>query len=207
MTLTSPIRIRDSISIQLLKLVFSFYFIVTIVITLVHMGAEFWDTREAVKQEISVIGNTFAPGLARALWDMNPKQLQPTFLGMVQFPAIEGVRLENEKGEEVGASGLIMAPEGHVFRIESNSSKLAVEGYTGLFHYSFPVFFERRGKRIKVGPSHDLFEYQCCVGESQVRLSVYYCEFSHQNCHIMGIVFMDFLYETEPTFGRSDGGN
>lgn len=151
MTLTSPVRIRDSISIQLLKLVFSFYFTVTIIITLIHMVAEFWDTREAVKNEISVIGNTAAPGLAQALWDMNPKQLQTTFLGMVQFPAIEGIKLENEKGEEVGAAGLVTTSEGYTVRIEPDGSKIAVEGYTGLFHYSFPVFFERRGKPIKVG--------------------------------------------------------
>jgi len=142
---------KDSIATQLLKVVLSFFFIVTITLTLIHMSAEFFNTKKNVGSEIRVIGNTFAPGLAKAMWDINLEQLQPTFLGMVKFPAVVGVKLENDRGEELGASGLVTTKEGNPAKVELDGNKIIVDGYTGLFHYSFPIIHQRRGKEIKVG--------------------------------------------------------
>ena len=90
--------VKNSITTQLLKVIFFFYIIVTIVMTIVHMSAEFNSTKKAVEHELRVIGNTFAPALARALWDMNVEQLNPTFLGMVESPTVVGMMIKNEKG-------------------------------------------------------------------------------------------------------------
>ena len=95
----SLVKVKDSIATYLLKVVFSFYIFLTIAVTSTHMSAEFLSKKEDVNHELIVIGDTFAPGLAKALWDYNLEQLQPTFLGMVKFPAVEGIKLENEWGK------------------------------------------------------------------------------------------------------------
>lgn len=151
MVLNPIVKLKDSITIQLLKVVFSFYFVLTIIMTITHMTAEFLDTKANVTRQLEVIGNNFEPGLAHALWDMNLEQLQPTFLGMVQFPAVVGVKLENEEGEEVGASGMVTNQDGTVVMVDPEGRKTLVQGYTGIFVYSLPITFSRRGNEIPVG--------------------------------------------------------
>ncbi len=115
------------------------------------MYAEFFNTKDQVYNEMKVVGHTFAPGLSKALWDVNLAQLQPTFLGMAKFPSIEGVKLENELGKEIGASGIVITSNGDVVKVNSEGKKIQVEGYSGLFHFSFPIIHKRRGTEIKVG--------------------------------------------------------
>ncbi len=145
------VRVKDSIAAQLLKVVFSVYFILTLVVTFTHMSAEFFSTRDNVNHELQVIGHTFAPGLAHALWDINMEQLQPTFLGMVQFPTVVGVKLLNERGKEVGASGVVTSSDGEIIEIKRSGEKTVRGGYTGLFEYSFPIVYKQRERKIKVG--------------------------------------------------------
>ncbi len=145
------VHIKDSIASQLLKIVFSIYFILTITVTIIHMSAEFLNTKDQVNQELKVIGATYTPGLAKALWDINVEQLQSTFLGIVELPMVEGVKLENERGGEFVASGLVTTSNGDVVKMVSPATRIPIEGYTGLFHYSFPIVHKRRGKEIKVG--------------------------------------------------------
>ncbi len=147
----SIVSIKDSISAQLLKVVFSFYFIVTIALTLIHMSVEFFNTKAAVTHEMRVVGNTFAPGLARALWDINMEQLQSIFLGMVQFPVIVGVKLENEQGENLGAFGIVTNKDGKVTKLESYGKNILLEEHSGLFYHSFPIVYLHNGKENKVG--------------------------------------------------------
>jgi len=114
------------------------------------MLAEFYSKKEGVNHELIVIGDTFSPGLAKALWDYNLEQLKPTFLGMVKFPAVEGIKLENEWGKLVGASGRITDDEGQVVDIIGNGQE-KVLGYTGLFHHAFPIIHLKKGNPIVVG--------------------------------------------------------
>lgn len=144
-------NLKNSVSAQLLRVVFSFYLILTVVVTFIHMSTEFADTKRQVRRELEIIGNTFAPGLAKALWDINLEQLKPTFLGMVHFPAVEGVVLINERDEVVGAAGIIESTRGQVQRIADDGSWITLKGYAGLFHYSFPIIYDSYGKRHAVG--------------------------------------------------------
>ncbi|MBF0451376.1 MAG: response regulator [Candidatus Magnetomorum sp.] len=151
MTKTLKIRIKDSIATQLLKVVFSFYLIVTITLTITHMSAEFFNTKKSVEHEMETIEQTFAPGLAKALWDLNIEQLQPIFLGMVEFPTILGVKLENASGKEIGASGIITGENNQIVDVKSDEERCIIETYKGLFHYSFPIIHQHRDRTIELG--------------------------------------------------------
>ncbi len=151
MTNTRLVHVKNSIATQLLKVVFFFYLILTVAVTLTHMSTEFFRTKGRMNHELEVIGKTFAPGLAKALWDVNLEQLPPTFLGMVKFPTVVGVTLTDEEGKEVGSSGMVNTRAGNVVHVESDGTKTVIEGYTGLFHYTFPILHHNLGREINMG--------------------------------------------------------
>ncbi|MGE0085688.1 MAG: ATP-binding protein [Desulfococcaceae bacterium] len=147
----SAVPASQSVSTQLMKVVFSFYLILAVTVTLVHMSVEFYHTKENIARELNIIQKTYNASLAKAMWDMNIKQLQPTFLGMVQLSTLVGVKLENERGEEIGASGVVLDKDGKAVKVETGEKRVVMDGYSGLFFYSFPIIYKRGGREIKVG--------------------------------------------------------
>ncbi|MCP3921584.1 MAG: PAS domain S-box protein [Desulfobacterales bacterium] len=145
------VKTKDSIGTQLLKWVILSYLIITSIVTSIHLSIEYFYTKERVNMELKAIGNTFAPSLGKAIWDMNMEQLQPTFLGMKKFPSVVGIKLQNERGEYIGASGMIIDQNGKVMKINSDGNSLLLNRYKGLFSYSFSIKHKRRGEEFKVG--------------------------------------------------------
>lgn len=84
---------RRSISVKLLKVVFSLYFLLTLLVTAVHIGVEYRHTKNAVAQELVTIENTFRDSLATALWQLNQKQLEAIARGIYDLPVILGIRI------------------------------------------------------------------------------------------------------------------
>lgn len=146
----SDFTLSQSLATQMLRMVFSFYLIVTCAVTLTHMSAEFFKTKEGISYELMVIGNNFTPGLTKALWDMNLEQITPTLQGIMQFPSVVGVKFTDQRGEDIGALGMITRGE-QVVQVNADGSKTEVGGYTGLFDYRFPISYEHRGKVMGLG--------------------------------------------------------
>ncbi|WP_281557156.1 ATP-binding protein [Thalassomonas sp. RHCl1] len=149
----SLVDVKDSIATHLLKVVFSFYLVLTIAVTLAHIYVEFSDTKEKVKNELQVIGNTFAPGLAKALWDYNTEQLQPVFLGMVESPDVEGIKIEDEWGN-ISGKGRIINKNGQIIDFDSKGNQQPVLGYShfsGLFQHSFSIKHINKGETVTLG--------------------------------------------------------
>ena len=162
MTQSPRIHIKDSIATQLIIAVFSLYFILTITVTFIHMSAEFFNTKDHAKKELKALASTHSPGLAKAMWDVDIEQLLSTFRGIVEFPMVEGVKVEDEWGHEVGAYGLVRTGNGNVVNVISLRDRIPIEGYTGLFEFSFPIFFKANGKKIKVGKATIFSSKQRC---------------------------------------------
>ena len=145
------IPIKHSLATHLLKVVVAVYLLLTVILTSVHLYTEFFRTKERVMQELQVIQKTFAPGLAKALWDMNVEQLQPAFLGIVQYPSVIGVKLLNERGAEVGTTGVVTDEQGEAFMVNPDGKKVPVKGYSGIFSYTAPIIHSRRDKQHTMG--------------------------------------------------------
>ncbi len=149
---SSLVPVKDSIATKLLTVVFSFYFILTLSVTVVHMVVEYYHTKDNVIEELELIKSTFELGLAKALWDMNPDQLQPTFLGIVRFPTVIGVQLKEERGSHIREMGVVVNQQGETVEVDQNGNQVPATGFVDLIKYDFPVIYTTsRGKKIKVG--------------------------------------------------------
>ncbi|MCP4100890.1 MAG: HAMP domain-containing protein, partial [Lentisphaerae bacterium] len=151
MTHYSTVNIKDSIATKLLKIVFSFYFILTLAVTLFHMFAEYSYTKESVVKELSLFEKTFGPGIALSLWDLNITQLQSIYSGMIRFPIVIGIRIEDRNGREVGSLGTIPVQNGSMVSVDHEGNRTPTQEIMGLFEYRFPVMHSYGGIKKKMG--------------------------------------------------------
>ena len=140
------VPIKDSIATKLLMAVFSLYLLVTVAVTLAHMYTEVEQARSEIEHDLKAIAETFEPSLAKALWDYNVEQLQPAFLGMAEFPTVVGVKLIDDKGVEVGVSGVVTNEENQPVRVRGDGVRVAPDEHIALFKYSFPIVYHYSDK-------------------------------------------------------------
>lgn len=148
------VSMRDSIATRLLMTVFSFYLFITISVTVIHMLAEYTNTKDHILQDFRVYEKTFAPGLAQFLWNVDEVGLQSAVEGILQIPSIVGVKIEDIDGEELSTYGIV--PEKDIkgmINEEDNQVKIGTKGvFSGLFFHRFPVnFVTDEGEIIQVG--------------------------------------------------------
>ncbi len=147
--------IKDSIATRLLTVVFSIYFIVTLSVTLTHMAAEYYDTKQTIIQDIQTFFLTFEPGLAQFIWNVDTVGLKAATNGMLQIPLIVGLQIEDDLGEILSSSGTLLNKEGKIVNYDSDGEIMLVPPkhlYNNLFELSYPIFRRVEGKEpIEIG--------------------------------------------------------
>ncbi len=152
------IHLKNSIASQMLKVVMGIYLLIALIVTLVHMIAEYHDTKITVNDEIGLFYKTFEYSLASPIWEYNVEGVESVINGLVKIPTITGIRIENEKGEEVtrigqtgnqanGEKGIISRLYKRKFPImyhSEESRKTYNVGYVTIYS-SFSVVFQRVG--------------------------------------------------------------
>ena len=116
--MSSNIRvgIKDSIATKLLRTVFGFYLIVAVTVTAIHMIVEYNYQKDNILQGLISIQKGYEQGLAVNMWQLNREALETLVRGMVESSEVVGVKIQNEKGENVAISGNIsqQGKAGHV---------------------------------------------------------------------------------------------
>ncbi|GAB2879674.1 hypothetical protein GCM10027277_56090 [Pseudoduganella ginsengisoli] len=146
----------DSIAARLLRIIFSCYFVVTVVVTAVQLGAEYSHTRSRVEKELQAMQQTFGPGIADAMWRYNDDILRGILSGMAEMPAVVGVKITDETGALVRAVGTVVDANGARKRADAQGHLATVtEGdgfFEEMFSRDFPVVFvDERGDTKHIG--------------------------------------------------------
>lgn len=96
---------RQSISTQLLKSVLVIYFILTCLITVVHVAVDFFHTEKTILEELAKVEKTFAPTLEEILWRMDEKQLAIVTKSIYTLPVVTGIIITDSREEPVAKLG------------------------------------------------------------------------------------------------------
>lgn len=131
------IRFYDSIALQLLRMIFGIYLVVTVVVTVAQLTAEYYHVKNNISQELKTLESIFGRGIAEALWRYNDSLLDPILLGMYEMPIVSGVRIENEKGHKVRAMGQFHQ-EGET---QSDFLETPPSLFSTFFGHEFPVLY------------------------------------------------------------------
>lgn len=163
---------HKSLSRKLLTKVLSVYFILTFVVTLGQIVAEYFNTKAHINGELETLQQTFSGSLTRAIWELNTQQAMIIADGLLAIPAIEGIIVRDD-------SGAVITQLGRYINIQERfSTQLVREGVrlteqqSGIFGYTFPLIFEFSGRATQVGDV-TLFSSRAVVID-RIKVGIYF---------------------------------
>jgi len=133
-----------SISKKLLTRVLSFYFILTVSVTGIQIGAEYFNTKNHINSELLTLEKTISGSLTRAVWELNTQQAIDIAKGLIAIPMIKGIIITDEANNIITQLGDTISPK----RLKTNKNSSITQG---LFGHSFPLVFEFSGRTTSVG--------------------------------------------------------
>ncbi|EHR40133.1 sensor histidine kinase [Alishewanella jeotgali] len=140
-----------SLSKKLLTKVLSVYFLLTLIVTLGQIAAEYYNAKNFIKNELSTLQQTFAGSLTRAIWELNTPQTLNIADGLLAIPAIEGVIVRDDNGTIITQSGRYIDIQQR-FSNQLVQQELSLsDQQSGIFGYTFPLVFEFSGRTSQVG--------------------------------------------------------
>gem|GEM_PF-1945406 len=126
----------QSLGVLLLKVVFSIYLLVTMVITSAQMYEEYRFEKERIEVNLATYQTIFGPAVAAALWNLDDEQLLATLEGASRLQDIAGILLYDNHEKTIFHHGL--APK---TADENNHSS---SEYSDLFFKSFNVSYSEK---------------------------------------------------------------
>lgn len=132
------IPIRDSVGFNLIRTVFSVYIVVAVIVTMVHMGIEYSNTKSSIKDDLQLYQTTFESPLATALWDLDEQGIALIVPSILTLPSVVGVKIEDIDGFSVSLKGTTSN--------ETNNDRFII--------HNFPVFYTEEGENTQVGNAY-----------------------------------------------------
>ena len=117
-----------SISRQLLRVVFAFYFSITVIITIIHFSLEYYNTKATIQDELILISKTFRKGLEIALWNYDTPQIKSIAQGIIELPTVLGVKIYDKNTNQL---------------IYELYDKYFDKSSSNIFSYTMDLFYEK----------------------------------------------------------------
>ena len=149
----TPLLSSDSIAARLLRIIFGCYFLVTVVVTLVQLAAEYKHTKERLVLEIHAMQQTFGPGIADAMWRFNDDILRGILSGMSELPVVAGIKVADDHGKIVRAVGTVLdqGRQLHAGAAGQLTPEPASDGlFAEVFSQDFPIVYNDENGQARV---------------------------------------------------------
>ena len=105
-------RISRPLATRLLGVVFGFFLVVVICLTIAQMVIEYQYQENSIRKEFSNIQTSFEHVLAGQMWHLDENALRSTVEGMIELPVIVGIKIANESGKIIAMGGIVNAGNG-----------------------------------------------------------------------------------------------
>lgn len=149
--LIDRVSLKDSIATRLLRVVFSFYLVLVVIVTGTQITAEYFHTKNLVLEELETLKQAFQPSLEQALWELNNNQLQSSLTGIMKLPNVVGIEIANSDGKSLGERGRIL----HLTNLSSinnaSNNPREIFGSSDLFWKTFQIQHQRGDTQFLVG--------------------------------------------------------
>ena len=170
--MNKSLMLQKSLSKKLLTSVLSVYFLLTFVVTCGQVLAEYVNTKDYIRDELSILQKTFSRSLTRAIWELNTKQTTTTAEGLLAIPMIEGIVVRDDSGEIISRLGRSLDIHKLYNQQLVQEEAILEDTKSGLFGYTFPLIFEFSGRATQVGDV-TLFSSREVVF-SRIMVSIYF---------------------------------
>ncbi|MGK5095508.1 PAS domain-containing protein [Deltaproteobacteria bacterium TL4] len=154
----SRVSIKNSITFQLLSVVFTVYVVVTLTLTALHMIAEYNSSKSLIRKDMQASAKTFERALSHALWTTDVPQIKALVKGIHRIPFIVGVLVTTDSSEQyaVGTTEALphsktQPPSTQPSPITTTPPEIASNLHTELFYHTLELFQEQAGEVYYVG--------------------------------------------------------
>ncbi len=134
--------LKTSLSLRLLKVVFSIYLVITIIITLIQMFNEYMIEEHFIKNNLVVSQHISQQNLATAIWNYDQPQLIASVEGILKQPAIVGIQIYDEHQHIIIERGQILNRNNQAVLINNNHYQSL--NYTILFLHQFDLNYQQK---------------------------------------------------------------
>ena len=91
----------NNLSQKMIRVIFSIYLAVTLLITSVQFLSEYLKTQDAIVSELKQLEATVRGPISTSLWQYDQKQLDELASGLIQMPIIEGVDIVDQNEQSI----------------------------------------------------------------------------------------------------------
>ena len=140
-----PLLSKNSLSIKLLRIVFSVYLVITLFITFVQIADEYQRKNHEILKSLEAAQQIFQANLTEAVWTFDSKQLQAILTGMMKIPVIVGIKINNmEKPTDWSQGfpirmGIVQNEVGQIIQVSKNDKQQKGLLYLKLISHHFSL--------------------------------------------------------------------
>lgn len=143
--------LKSPLANKLLKVTFSLYFIITLTLTLLHITAEYFQSRNRIYTEMDVILQSHQINLTQSLWDFDMEQVHAISNGLLAFSSIEGIQIKNIQGVVIKEVGLVQGERDEIYRVDLPGTRHKVVENLALFSKTYPTIFNSGEQQENLG--------------------------------------------------------
>jgi len=100
-------RVSRSLATRLLRVVFGFFLVIVICLTIAQMAIEYRYQEKSIRKEFSNIQTSFEHVLAGQMWHLDENALRSTVKGIIELPVIVGVKIADQNGKTIALGGIV----------------------------------------------------------------------------------------------------
>lgn len=155
------VSIRNSIATRLMSIVFSFYVVIAVLITLTHMYVEYNYQKADVNKSLVEFEPSIQSTLSMNIWHMDDLALSETMDSILKIPVIVGMTVADDSGTVIAAEGIVSDNEKsglieqtiNFLGIQKNGNlHVETEVYSlEVFRHEFPIFYSHGGEKRALG--------------------------------------------------------
>jgi len=105
-------RISRPLATRLLGVVFGFFLVVVICLTIMQMVIEYRYQENSIRKEFSNIQTSFEHVLAGQMWHLDENALRSTAEGIIELPVVVGMKIADSNGKLIALGGIVNTADG-----------------------------------------------------------------------------------------------
>ena len=124
---------QQSIANQIFKVVFAFYFLVTMMVTTILMLTDYRTAEKQVREELDLLYGATQAGIVDSLRRSDNKQLRFFLDAVVQQPSLLGIKIVAPDGRILAGAGILVNAKEQSVTVNLQGQEVLVGRVMGMF--------------------------------------------------------------------------
>ena len=143
---------QQSIANQIFKVVFAFYFLVTMMVTTILMLTDYRTAEKQVREELDLLYGAAQAGIVDSLRRSDNKQLRFFLDEVVQHPSLLGIKIVAPDGRILAGAGILVNAKEQSVTVNLQGQEVLVGRVMGMFAQTHKIVYQTgEGKARQLG--------------------------------------------------------